>query len=531
MIKALFRKQMMESFSWLYFNRKNGTRRSGRGIAIYALLYLAIFGMLGYMFYMMSLALCEPLCEAGFGWLYCVLLSLVAIVLDVFGSVFSTYTSLYQAKDNDLLFSMPIPAFHILLMRLSGVYMVGLMYELIVMVPALIVWFLFGSVSPLGIVFSMIIPFVLSLFILTLSCLLGWVVALISSKVRHKSFITVALSLIFIGGYYYVYFKAYDMLTHILSHAENIAGSVKNILFPFYHMGLAAEGSPLSMLIFTGIIGALFAIVYLVLSRGFIKLATSNKGAAKAKYKERTVKAGNADSALLRKECKRFISSPNYMMNCGLGVLFMLIAAVALLIKGEVIAAFMPQLYEGAEQMIPLLITAALCMIASMNDISAPSVSLEGKNLWLVQVLPVNPWQVLKAKLKFHLIITVPPAAILTVCVLIVFKPAVEYMLLMPLVIAAFIVTMAMFGLFMNLKAPNLNWTNEVVPIKQSMSVTVTLFGGWAVVLGLGAVYVALNRFISPLVYLAIVFAVLLAAAAFLFMWLKNQGAKILSTL
>ena len=33
MTKALFRKQMMESFSWLYFNQKNGKKRDAKGIA------------------------------------------------------------------------------------------------------------------------------------------------------------------------------------------------------------------------------------------------------------------------------------------------------------------------------------------------------------------------------------------------------------------------------------------------------------------------------------------------------------------
>ena len=531
MTKALFRKQMMESFSWLYFNQKNGKKRDAKGIAAYVLLYLVIFGMLGYMFYIMALNLCEPLCEIGFGWLYFAIVSLVAIVLGVFGSVFNTFSSLYQAKDNDLLFSMPIPTSKILLMRLSGVYMMGLMYELIVMIPALIVWFVFGPASPLGIVFSIIIPFVLSFFVLTLSCILGWVVALISSKVRNKSFVTVILSLAFIGGYYYVYFRAFDMLAGILTNADTIAASVKSILFPFYHMGLAAEGKPLSMLIFMGVIAALFALVYLVLSRGFIKLATTNKGTAKVKYKEQAVKAGNADSALLKKELKRFLSSPNYIMNCGLGIIFMLIAAVALIINRSTIAVYLPVLYEGVESMIPLLITAALCMIVSMNDISAPSVSLEGKNLWLVQVLPVSGWQVLKAKLKLHLLLTLPPAAVLTISALIVFQPDVEYMILIPLTVVAFIVTMALFGLFMNLKAPNLNWTNEAVPIKQSLSVTAALFGGWVLIIGFGALYFALVSFVTSFIYLICVCAILVTVSAFLLVWMKKKGIKILAAL
>lgn len=140
MIRALFKKQMMESFSWLYFSRRTGKKRSAGGIAAYTCMYLVIFGMLGSLFYTMAEALCRPLSEVGLGWLYFAIVSLVAVIFGVFGSAFNTFASLYKAKDNDLLFSMPIPASKILLTRLYGVYAMGLMYELIVLIPSLCVW-------------------------------------------------------------------------------------------------------------------------------------------------------------------------------------------------------------------------------------------------------------------------------------------------------------------------------------------------------------------------------------------------------
>ena len=62
--------------------------------------------------------------------------------------------------------------------------------------------------------------------------------------------------------------------------------------------------------------------------------------------------------------------------------------------------------------LVPLLLIAAVCLLASMNDMAAPSVSLEGKSLWLAQSLPVKPWQVLRAKLAVHLTLTGVPAAV-----------------------------------------------------------------------------------------------------------------------
>ena len=531
MTKALFKKQMMEVFSWVYRNKKSGKNRSRQGLAAYILLYLFIFAFLGSVFYKVADMLCAPLAGAGLGWLYFALMGLIAVALGVFGSVFSTYSSLYMAKDNDFLLSMPIPAPKILLIRLAGVFAMGLLYELIVMIPTVIVYLIDAPVNALGVVFTLLIPLVLSILVLTLSCLLGWVVALVSGKLKNKNIIVVVLSLAFIAVYYYFYMKAYSMLQSILANPQAVGSSIKSVLYPFYQMGLAAEGRILSMLIFTVIIATLFGIVYLVLSRSFLKLATANRGTAKVKYKEKAVRAGSADSALLRKELKRFLGSPTYMLNCGLGIVVMVIAAIVLLIKGSAVQELVSGVFADAEDVVPLLFTAALCMVTCMNDIAAPSVSLEGKNLWLVQVFPVSPWQVLKAKLKLHLILTLVPALILAICVDIVLTPAPVFAILILVATVLFILLMALIGLFLGLKMPNLNWTDESVPVKQSMSVMLALFGGWALVLALGALYFLLQKFVTPLLYLICAAAALLIASAVLLVWLKRKGTQIFERL
>lgn len=127
--------------------------------------------------------------------------------------------------------------------------------------------------SGIGTACVLMIPMVLSVLILVLSAVLGWAVALIAGKLKHKNMVVVIASLVFIAGYYYLWGQAYSMLQTLLLNAEMIGGKLKMVLYPLYHMGLAAEGNLLSMLIFTAIIGALFVIVYVALSRSFLKLA------------------------------------------------------------------------------------------------------------------------------------------------------------------------------------------------------------------------------------------------------------------
>lgn len=530
MTKALLKKQMMEVFSWLYKDKKTGKNRTARGIIAYAILNLIVFVFLGVVFYFVASVLCTPLLKAESGWIYWCVMGLVSVLLGVFGSVFSTYSSLYLAKDNDLLLSSPIPVTHILVSRLFGVYVIGLMYELIVMVPTVIVWLIKAPFSLTGSVCAILIPFVLSVFVLVLSAVLGFFVALISSKLKNKNFITVFISVVFIAAYYYFYSKAYSLLEMFLQNIESVGNKIKTVLYPFYHMGLAAEGNLLSMLIFTLIIGCLFLIVYFVLSRSFIGIATANKGSAKKEYKAQKHKVASVGNALFFKELRRFTGSANYMLNCGFGIILMPIAAVILIIKFGTVSEIFSAL--SLQSFLPLLSVTAICMVASMNDITSPSVSLEGKNIWLVESLPVLPEQVLAAKLKLHLILTCIPAIPLIIVTELLIKPDLLSALLIPLTVFAFITLTASFGLFINLKMPNLNWTNEIVPIKQSLGVLIALFSGWIIIMVLAGVYALLGRiFLSPFMYLVTVFILFGVLSAVLIRWIYTKGAKIFSAL
>jgi len=163
---------------------------------------------------------------------------------------------------------------------------------------------------------------------------------------------------------------------------------LKAFFFRFTIWGLAAQGNAVSMLIFAAITAAAFGAVYLVLSRSFLKLATANRGAARVKYKEKAAKASSVDAALLRKELRRFVSSPTSHAHCGLGVVMMLVAAAALFIKGSAFSEMLHTVFEGSESVVYLLAAAAVCMLSAMNDITAPSVSLEAKIFGLCRRFP-----------------------------------------------------------------------------------------------------------------------------------------------
>lgn len=534
MIKALFKKQMMEILHVFVRNRKSGEKRSRASAVMYTILYVGICVFLGGVFYGVAKMLCGPLVAMEQGWLYFAIMALMAVAFGVFGSVFNTFSSMYQAKDNDLLLAMPIPPSKILLVRLLGVYVMGLFYEALIIVPAIVVYIMETAPGIVSILFSVILIFVISILILVLSCILGWLVALISVRVKNKSIITVVLSLAFFAAYYYFYAHAYSMLQSILVNSQQVGEKVKKTLYPIYHMGKAAEGNILSMCIFTAIVFVAFALVYLVLSRSFMKITTSNRGAAKKIYKEKAYKKRSVGNVLLYKEMKRFVGSPTYMLNCGLGTVILLILAGAAVIKADSVKEMMEQseiMMPGAETLIPLIICAGIGMAASMNDITAPSISLEGKTLWILQSMPVSAWQVLKAKLEFHIIVTAIPALISVICIECVIGIGGLDGILSVAFVILFILLTASMGLAVNLKMPNLNWTNETVVVKQSIGILIVLFGGWVIILGLGGLYFAVNNYIGVDMYMICTTVIVGLAALLTIMWIKIRGTKIFENL
>ena len=528
MLKLLVKKQLFEIFrSYFYDAKKNKARSKGATIGYIVMFVLLMAGLLGGMFAVLSATMCGALAKMGMDWLYFVIMGMMAVFLGAFGSVFNTYSGLYLAKDNDLLLSMPIPVRVIMTSRLLSVYLMGLMYSDIVILPAIIVYWCTVPITAGRILGGVVLLVVISLFVLTLSCALGWVVAKISLKLKRKSFITVLVSLVFFGLYYFVCFRSQALITDLLLNAENFGSQIRGSAYPLYLFGRVGYGDGVAMLLVSAVVIALLALVWYLIARSFLHIATASGNTARAVYREKAVKQVSPAAALLRKELGRFTASPLYMLNCGLGTVFLLILAAAALIKGREVFLMMNALFAGNEDFVPVLAALCLCLLAGANDITAPSVSLEGKSLWIAQSLPIDPWQALRAKLRLHLLITELPLAVCAVCVAAVSGAALPEAILMVAAPAVFVVMTASFGLFMGLKRPNLNWTSEVAPIKQGLAVFLSMFGSWVLAAGLGFLYYALMTRVGAAAFLLAATALFAVLALVLLRWLKNAGAKI----
>ncbi len=533
MLWTLTKKQYRECFRSCYLNTKTGASRSKAGIIGMFLFYAAMLLLFGVVFFGMASLVGEALIVTGMPWLYFVLMGTLSILLGTFGSVFNTYSVVYLAKDNEMLLSMPIPPSAILTTRVSLVYGMSLMYSGVVWIPACLYYWIFGAPAAGAVVLEVLLLFLIALLVTVLTCALGWVVALASSRVKNKSFIIVVLSLVAFFGYYYLCMNMMDYLKKLLLNAQALGSGIRTWLNLLYQLGQAAAGSGRAMLIFSGVTAGLFALCFVLLSRSFVRIVTKAQGTQK-KGGKITVRASGVPSALLRREMKRFTSSPTYMLNCGFGLVILPVLAVFLLVKREMLEtalAGMGQMLPWVSSLLPLFVVIMVCEVISINTISTPSVSLEGKYLWILRSLPVSGKQILRAKLKLHIRLNILPVLFAAVVLGYCLNLTVPTIVLIMLYCAAYVWLCGAFGLTVGILRPNFQWTTETMPIKQSVNVLLSMLLGFVlpIVTAFGG-YLA-RDFMSTQVYLAVAAAVLMAAASALNYWLDTKGAALFDRL
>lgn len=185
----------------------------------------------------------------------------------------------------------------------------------------------------------------------------------------------------------------------------------------------------------------------------------------------------------------------------------------------------------GMEGMLSLIVCLAICLLTSMDCVSAPSISLEGKNIWVLQSLPVRSSDVFKAKLKLHLVVNVVPAIIcfLTACVFL--QQGIVLSLLEAFFIVGFVLLCGLSGLVLNLLTPNLTWTNESIPVKQGASVVISMFGSWGVLIGFAIMYVLLGSLMGAEWFLVLCLVFVMTANGGLLYFLRTKGKQIFHSL
>ncbi|MBS7262394.1 MAG: hypothetical protein KIG36_02170 [Eubacteriales bacterium] len=526
MLRILLKKQIFELLRGILYDKKHNTMRSGGAVAGFIALFLFVFASAAFAFVGMSVALSPLFDLPDTKWVFFAFMGTVAVVIGVMGSVFITVNSLYHARDNDLLLSMPVSVNAILVSRLLTVYLMDAVFVAVVLFPSTIYYFIHVPQTALTVVSAILFYVLVTLLVLALCCALGWVVARISTHVRNKSVVTTVLTVVFLSIYYVIYFNINTLLSGFVTNIVQNGVTITPLLEPLYRFGRAGAGDGIALAGLAVLVLALVALVGFLLNRSFIRIVTTSTAGPRSREELTTEKITPVRRALRNRELKHFVSSAAYMTNCGIGLLFLPAVGIFSLFKGPDLTAALDK--AGLIHLLPGLAATALMFLMSTNDITAPSVSLEGKSLWIAQTLPVRPEFFLRAKLETASLLTLPSMLLSVVLLSIGLRLSWLDAILLAALGTATSLFLSALGLALNLRNPDFQWTNEIYPIKQSMPVMVSIFGGMGLAIVVGGLCV-LGGFLFGPVFgqaAAAFFAALLTLVSLLLRrWIYEKGA------
>lgn len=123
--------------------------------------------------------------------------------------------------------------------------------------------------------------------------------------------------------------------------------------------------------------------------------------------------------ALYKKELTRFFGSSVYVINSGMGVVIAIAFSLAVVVVGpsKLIS------YPGIEMILPGVAPFAISAIISMTCTTCVSLSLEGKNVWIIKSLPLTPKVIYDSKILMNLSLSIPASIISAILMIIGLKP------------------------------------------------------------------------------------------------------------
>ncbi len=388
---------------------------------------------------------------------------------------------LFQYRDYQILGSLPIAPRIIMAAKLSIMLLVMYVPTLFIIAPIAFSYFFHQGLEPLNFVMFILGLLTVPLLPIAIVSFVSLLIARISARLKHRNIINIVLSILIFLGYI-----TYTLTTTGQSEANPLLGQVdamsnlSAVYWPLRWFVLAVhQGSWVDFLLLVSthigiFLGFIFLVARLAIKTNQLNQITTihqNNG----QYR---VVSQSVHKSLIQKEFRKFFSVPLYAMNSGIGILIMLIFAVISLFYVDALNEIFPMLNQGGiSSLLTIIIFAGFCV--SMTYTPAISLSLEGKNIWILKSLPIEAKTIVVSKIVFNLLLVIPATLIAILLFAISLSISWLEVPLLFLWALTFGILISVFDALLNLLFPKLNFTNEVEVIKQSIASLFAVFGGF----------------------------------------------------
>ncbi|HPJ24059.1 MAG TPA: hypothetical protein PK113_04035, partial [Bacillota bacterium] len=133
----------------------------------------------------------------------------------------------------------------------------------------------------------------------------------------------------------------------------------------------------------------------------------------------------------------------------------------------------------------------------SMIYSSAVSLSLEGKNFWILKSLPIKPKTIMYGKMLFNIILGLPVAIVSLIIFSYTFDITALTLLCMIVFTTSLSLVVSSLGSIINLFVPKFEYRNPAEVVKQSAAALFGLFGSWIILMLNGFLYWFVTKSLS----------------------------------
>ena len=410
------------------------------------------------------------------------LVAVASLIIFFFG-ILKAGNIIFRKNGYDILCSLPVPQTAIVASRFLRLYVEELGFSAAAMLPGLFVYawmlrpgILFYLLSILAILLIPLIPMALAL-------LIGTLIMAASSRMRHKNLAATVLSILAVlavtAGSFLFSSMGGSITPEMLSELSVLVTGLLNRVYPpAVWIGTAiVRGDFLRWLLCAGVFLAVSVLILFVVSARFHWICQNLHGTfARHNYRMEKLQAHSTLSALCRREFKRYFSSSVYVTNTIVGPLMgaglsavILFTGTGALLTGPLASVF------DSYSLAPFALAGIFCTMTTTST----SISLEGKNWWILKSLPLSTKAILNAKILMNLLLMLPFYLVSEALLILALKPGILDILWLFLIPAVIILFSCVYGLAVNLHFPVMDWENEASVVKQSLSAMLGGMGGF----------------------------------------------------
>lgn len=466
-IWILIRAQLINFFLINEIREPRNKKQSSVVIASFGIITLAIFCCV------YNIMTAKTLVQVGQQDLIPAYMVAISSFSILFLTIFYSNGILFGSRDIEMLLSLPLKSSDIISSKFMFMYLLNFLIGFMFMLPGGIVWVLNGSLNVLQIILYFTSMIFVPLIPMCIAACMGMIVVAVSSYFKRKNVIALIFSFVMIGIIGYIAVSAMKsgnedsieiMLSKQITALYPISGLfVQHTNFPMYiGMGLFIAFSTAVFYIFVKIVAMKYGLL------NTLAKTTSRYSDNKKSYNRKSIFL-----ALYKKEMGRFLSSYMAVLNAGLGVILLCVFSIFLLFNS------VEQIGEssGIENINEYLSNFAPLFIASMLSLSCPAasaISLEGKNIWILQSSPVKVKMILNSKIAVNL--TLHLIGYMISIFVFMLKLDMNFIQVINLIFVpiCYSIFITVIGISLNKKYPNYEWESEMMVVKQSMPVIVS---------------------------------------------------------